>query len=147
MIQAIQVLRFHLLELEKVWYLVYSSAIGREKGEDHIHQGSVQKRIIIICSLYVCVCVLSTLVEKKRFILINGDVWCAYFSFSLKISETSLPFLDRFIRQIRHNVRVCIGQRLIKRQLTRSQVQSHLTFVHSRFMNYAIILLIVISHV
>ncbi len=30
MIQAIQVLRFHLLELEKVPYLVYSSLIGKK---------------------------------------------------------------------------------------------------------------------
>jgi hypothetical protein len=31
MIQSIQVLRFHLLELEKVQYLIYSSEIGEQE--------------------------------------------------------------------------------------------------------------------
>jgi hypothetical protein len=33
MIQAVQVLRFHLLELEKVLYLICSSLIGEEEEE------------------------------------------------------------------------------------------------------------------
>jgi len=79
MIQTIQVLRFHLLELEKVLYLICSSEIEGIEKKKHRFIRDQSDIITIIC--FFC-----RHLSRKRKINLNQQL--CFRLFSEKISET-----------------------------------------------------------